>query len=677
MKNYPIKIKYCNEIEGFAISPETLNQISNGSCSYLQSFEVATDETKWHGRITEASDELSRGTYLLVSEYLANELSIEDGQTVHISLSRLEPINRIQLKASKKGTSPLPYVAGIQPEVGQFIRYEGKNYKIKSIDPRVGYINENTIIEILGKKGKVEVQEGSPLRRKPSAPNGTGFSQLIGMDDVIDEIILKIIEPIRNPSWAEKYLPARIKGAILNGPYGIGKTALMRAIEEELGIPVYFIPNSIATSRMGPSYIQMEYLKASKEKEGAIVFLDEIDAVAPRDWKGSPITTALQEAMDGLKRSPKVFTIAATNNLHDVAEGLLRPGRFDIIITMKLPDENARGKLFTHFLSTVQTESGIDCADLASKTASYSGADIESVCKSAGTKALSQHCKTGKNQQISQENLLTEIQSFRPTGARLLGVERPKFTFDDMFGADSMKTMLKRKLDLLSGKVISPYTVANSAFILLHGPPGTGKTMVAQCMASYLNCNFKYHPATSFKGSYVGQTEANIRKLFNTGRTYEPIVIFLDEIDSIGKTRSSRDPYTASALNELLTELDGVANNKGVFVVAATNRMEDLDPALLSRVSCNFEMSLPDTDQRMEVLRGLFLELPTDQIDYTYLARITPQWSQRSLAGLKGAVIEKLALEEVSTITTGVLTDLIDQRSTESSNLSNLIGRAS
>jgi|GEM_PF-1916923 transitional endoplasmic reticulum ATPase len=681
MKNSPIKIKVCEETEGFAIAPETLNQISNGSGSYIQPFEIEFGKYKWHGKVSEASDEQARGTYLLIGENLANELGIKDGLTVNIGLSRLEPINRIQMeaskKANKKGGSPLSYVAGIQPEVGKLINYEGMNYVIKSIDPREGYIDEDTTVEVLGKDGKVEVQLSSPIKRKLSASKGKGFSQIIGMEDVIEEIKLKVIMPIQNPSLAAKYMKSPLKGAILNGPFGIGKTALVKATAEELGIPFYHIPNSIATSTIGPSYIQRIYQTAANNKDGAIIFLDEIDAVAPRGQQGDATTTALQEAMDGYNRNPKLFTIAATNNLHNVAEGLLRPGRFDIIIDIKLPSEDAREKLHAHFLSDLQTESGLDFADLAGRTASFTGADIEAVCKNAGTKALSDHCKTGKNQYISQAGLVSEIQSFNPTGARILGVQRPKFTFDDMFGAEVMKKQLKRKLDLLSGKVDSPYAVANSTLMLLHGPPGTGKTMVAQCMASYLKCNFKYKPATSFKNKYVGETESNIRKLFNTGRTYEPMVIFLDEIDSIGKTRSSHDPYTASALNELLTELDGIANNKGVFVVAATNRVEDLDPALRSRVSCDFEMSLPDTHQRTEVLRGLLRELPADQIDYAYLAQITPQWSQRNLAGLKSAVVDKLALEEVSTITTGVLEDIIVQRPAESSNQSSLIGRTS
>jgi len=675
MKKASIKIKICEETEGFAMATETLNHISGGSWNYLQSFEINFGKNTVHGKIFEASDEQSRGSCLLVDEKLAKELGIKNEQKVTVGLSNLEPISRIQIKA-KKGDSPLPFVTGIQPKVGQLINLDGKTYIVKSIDPRAGYISESTTVEVIGKKGIVEVQQSNPLKRKSSTSTGKGFSQIIGMHDEIDEIRLKIIEPMRNPPLVAKYLNKHLKGAILNGPFGIGKTALMKAIEEELGIQVYFIPNSVATSNIGPSTIQMTYQNAAKAKEGAIVFIDEIDAVAPRDWKGSPITTALQEAMDGLKRSPKVITIAATNNLHDVAEGLLRPGRFDVIITMKLPDENSRRMLFDFFLTPVQTETGIDCAKLASMTASFSGADIESVCKNAGAKALSKHCKTGKNQQISQESLITEIQSFKPTGARILGVERPKFTFDDMYGADSMNKPLKRKLDLLSGKVSSPYAVSNSAFILLHGPPGTGKTMIAQCMASYLKCNFKYQPATAFKGSYVGETESNIRKLFNTGRTYQPIVIFLDEIDSIGKTRSATDPYTASALNQLLTELDGIADNKGVIVVAATNRLDDLDPALRSRVSFDFRMGLPDTSQRIEVLKGLFRELPKDQIDYAYLAKITPQWSQRSLAGLMREVRDKLAFCEVSKVTTGVIEDLIEQRPAESSSQVEAIRRA-
>lgn len=680
MKNIPIKIKICTETEGFAIAPETLNKISNGSWNYIQPIKIETEKIIWHGRISEAGEDQARGIFILAGEKIANELGLKDGQKAMVDLSRQEPIRRIQLeaikKSSKKTSSPLPYVAGIQPKVGKRIQYEGKTYIVKSCDPREGYIEEATTVEILGEDGVIAVQESNPIKRKSSRLKGKGFSQLIGMDDVIAEIQLKIIKPILNPSWAEKYLNAPLKGAILHGPYGIGKTALIRALVEELGIPFYFIPNSIATSFQGAAYIQYIYALAGKRKEGALVIIDEIDAVAPRDSHSSA-TTALQEAMDGFQRNPKVFTLAATNHLHNVAEGLLRPGRFDMIITMKLPNEDARTKLFEHFLCDIQTESNINCADLSAITASFSGADIESVCINTGTKALNKHCQTGKKQYISQKDLVDVIKPFRPTGARVLDVERPKFTFDDMYGADSIEKELKRKLDLLSGKIKSPYKVANSALILLHGPPGTGKTMVAQCMASYLNCNFKYKAATAFKGSYVGQTESNIRKLFNTGRTYQPIVIFLDEIDSIGKTRSSHDPYTASALNQLLTELDGIADNKGVIVVAATNRLDDLDPALLSRVSCKIKMDLPDTSQRIEVLKGLFRELPTDNIDYTYLAKITPQWSQRSLAGLRGAVVNKLAFSEVSTVTTGVLEDIIEQRPADSSSQIEAIGRAS
>ena len=675
MNNSTIKIRQSDDIEGVAIAPGTLIQLSDGQFSYLPSFKIKTENWTWHGTINEASDEQARGDRLLVGDELADELGLEDGQQVSVGLSAMEPLKRIQIKA-KKGNSPLPFVAGIQAKQGQLIRYEGKTHTIKATDPSAGYIDSNTIVEILGKKGEVEVHSSNTLKQKASAKVGKGFSQIIGQQDVIEQITRRIIQPFQNPEVSKRYLKSPLKGAILHGPYGIGKTALVRAIAEELGVPFYLIDNSVATSIYGPSRIQQTYKKAAAQPNGAIVFIDEIDAVAPRGWTGSPITSALQEAMDGLNRAMNVLTLAATNNLHDVAEGLLRPGRFDIIISMRLPSQQARGQLFAHFLKDVEVSPDVDVNKLADKTASFTGADIESVCKNAGAQALTSHVATGRDQQISQANLLAEIEAFSPTGARLLGVSRPKFSFDDMHGAEPLIQQIKRRLKLLSGSVSSEYASRKSAVILLHGPPGTGKTMIAQCMASYLGCNFKYKPATSFKNKYVGETEANIRKLFNTGRTYQPIVIFLDEVDAIGKTRSSNDPYTSAALNELLTELDGIADNSGVIVVAATNRKQDLDPALLSRVTCDFDMGLPDEGQRAEILRGLLQPLPVSSLDYRYLAQLTEGWSQRTLAGLKAELVDKLVLEEIIEVTTNVVEALIKEYSAYPSTQVSTNGRA-
>lgn len=676
MSTSTIKIKRSKDIEGFAIAPDTLGQLSDGQLSFLQPFEIITEDWTWHGAIIEASDEQSRSGRLLVGHKLADKLAIEDGQQVAVGLSAKEPLKRIQIKA-KKGSSPLPFVAGIQAEKGQLIRNEGKTHTIEATDPCAGYIDENTVVEIIGKTGKIDIQHTNVLKQQSSARKGTGFSQIIGCEDVIEQIKRRIIQPFQNPDVAKRYLTSPLKGAILHGPYGIGKTALVRAIAEELGVPFHLIDNAVATSNVGPSTIQQTYIKAASQPNGAIVFIDEIDTVAKRSWAGSPITSALQEAMDGHDRFSKVLTLAATNNLHDVSEGLLRPGRFDEIITMTLPNKRARAQLFSHFLKDVEVESDVDVNELASKTASFTGADIEIVCKGAGTLALTSHFKTGQDQQIRQTDLLAEIEGVSPTGARLLGVSRPKFTFDDMYGAEQLIHQIKRRLKLLSGNASSTFSSRNSAFILLHGPSGTGKTMIAQCMASYLGCNFKYKPATSFKNKYVGETEANIRKLFNTGRTYQPIVIFLDEIDSIGKTRSSNDPYTSAALNELLTELDGIADNKGVIVVAATNRKQDLDTALLSRVTCEFDMGLPDIAQRFEILSGLLQRLPVSSLDYGYLAELTEGWSQRTLAGLKGELVDKLALEEIMVVTTHVVEALIKEHSQQTSHQVGTIGRAS
>jgi len=675
MKNGKLKIQILDDIDTFAISPDTMRQVSEGTMNYLDRIQIKFKKSTWHGLIEEAGEDAPNGRYLFVSSNYADQLDLDQRTTASITQSRSVPIVTVQMKKTSPKEQCLPLIAGIQPAKGDVIVDRGDYYTILSTDPLDGYINEETTFERIGEsESKADDNSiiSNPLKKAKVRKGGTGFSQLVAMDKPIEDVKKGLIHPLSRPDLVRKYLRKPLKGLLLHGPYGVAKTAFVKAIAEEVSIELIHIPVAFAL----PAVISMAYEKAAQSQEGAIIFLDELDSIAPRGSKGDPTTATIQECMDGFNSHPNIFTIAATNHLNEVAEGLLRPGRFDRIVNIHLPTETDRELLFKFFLSSVEVSKKIDYREVAKLSASFSGADIEAVCKEAGVEALDKHFISGKDQVISQEALVRQVKRFKPTGARLLGVTQPKYSFDVMYGSDAFKKELCRSLDLISGKVSSRYSSPSSATILLHGPSGTGKTMAAQCIAKYVGANFVYRPATSFKGSYVGETESNIRKLFNAGRTYQPIVIFIDEIDSIGKSRSSRNPHDASALNELLVQLDGVANNKGLIVVGATNMRSDLDPALLSRFGYDFEMPLPNTSDRVKILRGLLSDLPDTGIDYALISRQTKGWSQRNLAGLDGECRKKLDLGEISKVTTSVLESLI-QKTQPDSSLQNLSRRAS
>lgn len=667
MDTIKLTIKITDSVENTSVLPQTLSNHSNISLSYLHKYKIIHDKATWHGPLEEATDVEASENDLLIPPSMAESLQFKDGDKVELTLSTFEPLVNIQVKeASSKKSKDVPKLCeGIVLTPKMNISWEGNIYRILSCDPLQGHFTSDTTLEDLTKDKGTVSKKITPLKSSVKRKNAKGFDKIVGLDQTILEIRKKILFPLENPEKASRYMGAPPQGAILSGPYGNGKTSIARAIAEEADMHFINIPIALASNVIiGPDIINEAYKKAAANEKATIIFIDELDSIAPKNREGSAIISTLQECMDGFSQNNHVFTLAATNHVGNIADGLLRSGRFDIQLNIPLPDTDSRKALFSFFLEDLEKSPEINVRQLAQKTASYTSSDIQSVVNSAGSDALDRHATSGKPTIITSQDLISNIDSFVTTGAKILQVESPKVSFDDMFGADTFINTLTPHLDLISGKKPAKYSNVKGAKILFKGPPGTGKTHAAKAIANYLNINFVYRSATSFNNKWVGETEAGIRKLFSDARTYAPIVLFLDEVDAIAKERGTNDPHNAKALNELLVQLEGFSGNDGIYFIGATNRPDSLDPAFLSRMNYEFELPLPNRLQRSQILQGLLKDLPIQNLDYEKLALDMEGFSHRDLNGLVGAMRMKLDLGEFHTITNSSIESLISKGST-------------
>jgi len=243
---------------------------------------------------------------------------------------------------------------------------------------------------------------------------------------------------------------------------------------------------------------------------------------------------------------------------------------------------------------------------------------------------------------ITHDDIIEALEGFQSTGAKVLNVRIPTVTFEDIAGNEDVKDAIKSNLDLITGKKKARYSRVKRQYILLHGQPGNGKTMRGEAMASHAGVNYKYMKPSDLESKWVGESEQAWSKLFQDARNYAPCLLFIDEFDSVTRSRANGNSYDKKILNTILSELDGNDNNDGLIVVGATNRIEDLDPAILDRFSFKYKIDQPDEISRAEFLNNKFAKLPVNELDYMELANMTQGWSYRKLNSLFDQVALKL-----------------------------------
>lgn len=466
-------------------------------------------------------------------------------------------------------------------------------------------------------------EKGETLRGVPQV----AYEDIGGLQDEIQKVREMIELPLRHPEIFEKLGVEAPKGVLLYGTPGTGKTLLARAVANESN--AHFISISgpeIMSKFYGESEGRLrEIFKEAREKSPSIVFIDEIDSIAPKREEVSGeverrVVSQLLSLMDGLEARGKVIVIAATNRPNAIDPALRRPGRFDREIEIKVPNRKGRFEILQIHARLMPLTQDVDLQRLAAVTHGFVGADLEYLCKEAAMKTLRRVLPELKLEeekltpeflgklQVTKDDFGLALNDITPSAMREVYIETPDVHWSDIGGLDTAKKELQEAVEwpMKYPDLYSTIGYNMPKGILLYGASGTGKTLLARSVATESEANFISVRGPELLSKWVGESERGIREVFRRARQASPCIIFFDEIDSLAPVRAlgGGNGVSERVVSQLLTELDGIQSLTGVVVLAATNRMDMVDPALLraGRFDKLLYIPQPDKDARRQIL---------------------------------------------------------------------------
>merc|ERR1719183_1992036 len=490
--------------------------------------------------------------------------------------------------------------------------------------------------------------------------------------------------PLRHPELWRKLGINPPRGVLLTGPSGCGKTAMARAVAAETGA-YFFVINGpeVISKKAGESETNLrrafeDAAANAEDYNGAIVFIDELDSIAPKREKAGGevekrIVSQLLTLMDGLNPTSKVVVIAATNRPSVIEPALRRPGRFDRELDMGIPDEQGRLEILQIKTRDMRLGKDVDLDILARGTHGYVGADLQQLCMEAALQCIREKMgvidfdKDRVDKPIL-DSILVEMKHFEhamgvvhPSSLRESAVEVPDVHWEDVGGLENVKRELHETVQYPvehADKYIK-FGMHPSKGVLFYGPPGCGKTLLAKAIANECGANFISIKGPELLTQWFGESEANVRELFDKARAASPCILMFDEMDSIAKARGSGGGGSSEAgdrvINQILTEIDGVGARKNVFVIGATNRPDVLDPAVIrpGRLDQLIYIPLPDLASRLGIFKACLSGAPvSEDVDVGVLARSTVGFSGADIAEVcqaasKNAVREAIAEAEL------------------------------
>ncbi|KTG18250.1 hypothetical protein AUR66_18295 [Haloferax profundi] len=479
------------------------------------------------------------------------------------------------------------------------------------------------------------------------------YDDLGGVDDAISQVREVIERPLARPELYDHLGAESPSGVLLYGPPGTGKTRLAKAVANEIDAHFESIQGPEVFSKwFGESEANVrEVFERAEQHSPAIVFIDELDAIAQsRSGRKRPedrVVTQLLTLLDGLDEDANVIVVATTNRVDDIDRALRRPGRFDREIEVSSPDRAGRRDILRIHTRDVPLGAGVDIDDLARQTVGFTGADLAELVTEA-TRVTSRRAEDDADLsvdtafsalRVTNVDFEQALERVEPSAMREYRVTLPDVGFDDVGGQTEAKHLLERAVvwPAQHAETFETFGLTPPSGVLLYGPPGTGKTRLATAVANAADATFLSVKGPELMGESVGETVGRIEELFERAQENAPCVVFFDEVDALATTRGSGSAAQDSIVGQLLAELDGAEANDDVFVLAATNRLDALDDALVrpGRFEHAVEVGLPDEAARAEILRIHSQDVPlASDVDLDEVAAVTVGFTGADLAAV-------------------------------------------
>jgi transitional endoplasmic reticulum ATPase len=572
-----------------------------------------------------------------VDGLVRNNAGIAIGDTVEITKIKTAPAEKV-IVAPLESIPPIDerYLADALEGVATI---KGDNVMVPYFGGRLAF----QVIAVTPAAGAVLVTQKTIFHiTDKNQASGHGVPQVAyedigGLKEEIQKVREMIELPLRHPEIFEKLGIEAPKGVLLHGPPGTGKTLLAKAVANETN--AHFISISgpeIMSKFYGESEARLrEIFKEAKEKAPSIMFVDEIDSIAPKREEVTGeverrVVSQLLSLMDGLEARGKVIVIAATNRPNAIDPALRRPGRFDREIEIKVPDKRGRLEILQIHTRNMPLDTDVDQDRVAAVTHGFVGADLEYLCKEAAMKCLRRLLPELNLEDeklapevldklvITRSDFENAIKDVMPSAMREVYLEPPDVSWDDIGGLEEVKRELQEAVEwpMRYPNLYKELGHSIPKGILLHGPSGTGKTMLAKAVATESEANFISVKGPELISKWVGESEKGIREIFRKARQASPCVIFFDEVDSIAPHRGGRSMGEDGVggatgmermLSQLLTEMDGIQEMQGIVVIAATNRADMIDPALIRPGRFDKIVYVPNPDKKTrEKILGIY-----------------------------------------------------------------------
>jgi len=512
----------------------------------------------------------------------------------------------------------------------------------------------------IGTQTEVELLPEYVETREARVPDVT-YDDIGGLGEVINEIREVVELPLKHPELFDRLGITPPKGVLLHGPPGTGKTLLAQALANEAKAHFATINGP---EIMGRFYGESEERLRAIFEEGqqnppAIIFIDELDSIAPKREAVTGeverrVVAQLLTLMDGLTPRGNVIVIGATNRLPAIDLALRRPGRFDREIELRVPDRNGRRQILTIHTRAMPLAPDVNLDWVADLTHGCVGSDLAALCREAALNALRRLLpeidltletiphEILERLVVTQEDFSQALRRIRPSALRELLIEVPRVTWDDVGGLAEVKRALREtvELPLTHPEAFKRLGIKPPKGVLLFGPPGTGKTLLAKAVANEAKANFMLAKGSDLLSKWYGESEQRIREFFAKARQVAPAIVFFDEVDALVPRRGMAvgEPHvTERIVNQLLSELDGLEELRGVVILGATNRPDLIDPALLrpGRFDALVYVPIPDAEARREILTVHTKHMAlADDVDLKELVRRTERFTGADLASL-------------------------------------------